>query len=327
MTKVLNGRIRKAGKTAPRELRAPKDADSLRVLSREIDFRFHPSFESYCGPLTLAEILPTPDEAEAMDPVADRGTSVLSEPVRRICRTPLLTAAQERDCFLLLNYLRYRANALRASIDPSRRNRPLLERIEGLLNEATRVRQQIFSANFRLVVSIARKFVDRTATWDELISVGAGVLIYAIDKFDVGRGFRFSTYATHAIRRDFYRAAFQRRRNDRRTPLSSPELLAAIPEPKPDLRISDSQPAQMSALLELLEEELDPREQGILKARFGLGDSGEGQTLQEISTTQGICKERVRQLQHRAVEKLRALARDRGLFPEEWSELESTDRD
>jgi len=222
-----------------------------------------------------------------------------------------------------MNYFRYEANRLRSQIDPDKPRKPLLNQISRLLKQSDEVRQRIVAANFRLVVSLARKFVDRRTSWDELISLGAGVLLYAVAKFDVERGFRFSTYATHALRRDYYRAAFQLRRDRRRALPVAPEVLSTAAETVSDCRLSDAYPSDVNRLLSYFDSELDQREASILRARFGLVEGSESQTLQEVSRTQGICKERVRQLQHRAIERLREVARQRGLFSEEWTEVES----
>jgi RNA polymerase sigma factor (sigma-70 family) len=63
---------------------------------------------------------------------------------------------------------------------------------------------------------------------------------------------------------------------------------------------------------------LSPREQLIISLRFGLGQAGEERTLQQIASAIGVCKERVRQLQSRALEKLHAAASER---MEELAEL------
>ncbi len=107
--------------------------------------------------------------------------------------------------FCRMNYLKYRANLLRVTLNAQRPSEPKLLRIERLLREATRLRNEIVHANVRLVVSIVKQFADERNSFDDLLSEGINCLIKAVDKFDFDRGFRFSTYATRAVRREVFR--------------------------------------------------------------------------------------------------------------------------
>lgn len=272
-----------------------------RLLAREITFVDHPSFRE------------AQERASAFDP----GPTRLESPPEgapayfaQLYRTPLLSAEQEREHFRRMNYLKYRANMLRSRLDPARSRRALVERIEGLLAEARRVRDRIVEANLRLVVSIARRIAGRSADFEELLGDGNIVLLNAVEKFDFGRGFRFSTYATHAIQRELYR------RNDRSRKERSRFIVGA------DGLIGDavdevaSEPEQREhiercrRLATLLHEHLPERERRVIALRFGLDDSGGPSTLQEIGVALGVSKERIRQLESKAIETLRRAAEE-----------------
>jgi RNA polymerase primary sigma factor len=226
--------------------------------------------------------------------------------------TPLLTAQGEAALFRKMNFLKYWANSFRSSLDPRQPSTDLIDEIEVLLSEAERVRSQLVQSNLRLVVSIARRFSNNHVSFDDLVSEGNLILMKAVEKFDYSRGFRFSTYVTHSVQRHFYRHFRNTQRRKNTEVLASEEILqetiAASSEPATDATTNAQQ--QASKLLSHMGECLDEREQFIVRERFGLNSSGKVRTLQSLSGDLGVCKERVRQLLHKAVHKLRHLALD-----------------
>ena len=118
---------------------------------------------------------------------------------------PLLTREQEVHLFRKMNYLKYKANALRGELDLDRPKSGSMDRIEILHEEALAIKNQIIRANLRLVVSIAKRYVGQAGDFFEVVSDGNMSLIKAVEKFDFSRGNRFSTYATWAIMKNFAR--------------------------------------------------------------------------------------------------------------------------
>src|SRR5215469_6704815 len=90
-------------------------------------------------------------------------------------------------------------------VDPSRVRNQTLKEIEDLQKEANVVKELLINANMRLVVSIAKKHAAQADNFFELVSDGNMSLIRAVEKFDFGRGFKFSTYASWAIMKNFAR--------------------------------------------------------------------------------------------------------------------------
>ena len=80
-----------------------------------------------------------------------------------------------------------------------------MDQIEKLYDESVATKNQIIRANLRLVVSIAKRYVGPAAEFFELVSDGNMSLIRAVEKFDVSRGNKFSTYASWAIMKNFAR--------------------------------------------------------------------------------------------------------------------------
>ncbi|MEQ9411814.1 MAG: sigma-70 family RNA polymerase sigma factor [Fuerstiella sp.] len=222
--------------------------------------------------------------------------------------TPLLRPEEETDLFRRMNFLKYRANSLRATLRPSRPNVRVMDRIESMLLESRKIRNHITRANLRLVVSIARRFLNNSDSLEELVSDGNLILMRAVDRFDYSRGFRFSTYATHAIQREFYRRYSKGRRRMSVEVCTEPDVLVnsvVAPETSAELV---AQTRQAEHLKHLINSHLGDRERDIVKLRLGLDSDGGAKTLREVGERLGISKERVRQLQSRALNYIRSIA-------------------
>lgn len=222
---------------------------------------------------------------------------------------PLLSTVGETFLFRKMNYLKHQAEVIRQRIATRKTRRNDKRKLADLVADADAVRNHIAECNLRLVISIARKFSNSTCEFDELMSEGNEILLKAITKFDFSRGFRFSTYATHSVQRHFYRYTQRRQKRNSVEMKSSVELLNELPEGEADELITEwvAQEQRMTNLISEMAHRLDDREHRIVTARFGLTGDGVIRTLRELSAEMGLSKERIRQLQLVAVEKLRDL--------------------
>ncbi|MEM6315519.1 MAG: sigma factor, partial [Planctomycetota bacterium] len=134
----------------------------------------------------------------------------------RMCATPLLTVDQEQELFRRMNFCKYRANALRSRLSRTKPDVEKIAEVEAYLARAERLRNYIIQANTRLVMSIARRFADNRNGFDDLLSQGLASLMHSVEKFDFSRGYRFSTYATCAVRRDLYRMVMGLKKDQQR---------------------------------------------------------------------------------------------------------------
>ena len=198
------------------------------------------------------------------------------------------------------------------SVDPSRAKTADLDEIERLQEEALAVKNQIIRANLRLVVSIAKRHVGPSNNFFELVSDGNMSLIRAVEKFDFSRGNKFSTYASWAIMKNFARTIPEENYRRDRFVTGHEEMFEAAADNRTDEHEYESALKRMQEAVKGMLGRLDDRERKIIISRFGLGGASE-QTLEQLGRELGITKERVRQIESRAQDKLRKIASEEKL--------------
>jgi RNA polymerase primary sigma factor len=223
---------------------------------------------------------------------------------------PLLTRKQEAHLFRKMNYLKYKASRLRAKLDPARPRRSAMDHIDRLFDEAVSTKNQIIRANLRLVVSIAKRHVGPTQNFFELVSDGNMSLMRAVEKFDFARGNKFSTYASWAIMKNFARTIPDEHRRQDRFRTSHADMFTATEDVRSDQLEQEGAQNQREAQVERILERLDEREQKIIVRRFGLRRGQEPLTLKQVGAELGVTKERIRQIEARALSKLRKAAEE-----------------
>jgi RNA polymerase primary sigma factor/RNA polymerase sigma factor len=223
---------------------------------------------------------------------------------------PLLTREQEAYLFRKFNFLKHRAGKLREQLDPAAAKSSLMDEIEKLYDKAVEVKNQIVRANLRLVVSIAKRHVAPNDNFFELVSDGNMSLIRAAEKFDFARGNKFSTYASWAIMKNYARTIPDENKRRDRFRTSQSEMFTSTEERRSDQHELESAQAQREQQVGKILERLDEREQQIIISRFGLDPGAKPLTLKEVGAQLGVTKERIRQIEARALAKLRLAAQE-----------------
>jgi RNA polymerase primary sigma factor len=287
--------------------------------------------------------------------------------LKEMARVPLLTIEQEVHLAKLLESGNHAALILCNNGFESHKRHEL----EQVIEDGRAAREHLITANTRLVVSIAKKYMGRGVPFLDLIQEGNLGLMKAVEKFDYRRGYRFSTYATWWIRQTITRAIADQGRTIR-VPVHMSDSIRRLyktarrleqehgRKPTPEeianelgmeprkvqwmLKVSwqplslerpvgeeedselgnfiedDSSPTPpQSAYQNLLREKVEevlatltPREARILRLRFGL-HNGRSYTLEEVGQKFGLTRERIRQIEGKALRRLRHPRRSRQL--------------
>jgi RNA polymerase primary sigma factor/RNA polymerase sigma factor len=242
-----------------------------------------------------------------------RAPSGLPSYLASLYETPLLTAEEEQHLFRKLNYLKHRIRQLQQELDPQRARASQMDDIERLYADANQTKNELVQANLRLVVSIAKRHVTPSHDFFSLVSDGNVSLIRAVEKFDYARGNKFSTYASWAIMKNFARSIPDEFKHQDRFRTSLDEMFLSRQDDRSDQYEQEQAQRLREEQIHRILSRLDDREQKIIISRFGLDHQHEPLTLKEVGDDLGVTKERVRQLEARALDKLRIAAEEERL--------------
>jgi RNA polymerase primary sigma factor/RNA polymerase sigma factor len=276
------------------------------VMDLPLDFMDSPEFHRKAADKKIVDAeMPVP-EKKARRTKAPKG---LPRYLASLYEVGLLNREQEQYLFRKYNFLKFRATQLREKLDPTKARSSDMDKIEELYDAAVKIKNRIVQSNLRLVVSIAKRHVNSAEDFFQLVSDGNMSLIRAVEKFDYTRGNKFSTYASWAIMKNFARTIpGEFRQKDRFRPTSE-ELFLAHADQRTDRLMLENEQERRAEQVNRILESLDDREKKIVVSRFGLDYSQEPQTLKEVGAELGVTKERIRQIEARALNKLRVAAR------------------
>ena len=231
----------------------------------------------------------------------------------------LLTAAQERVIFLQYNYARFRVRQMQDALN---QQSPSTEQAREILRwhkMAKGFRSQIAEINLALVLAMAKRVPLGESDFGDLIGEGNMALMRAVDKFDCGRGFKFSTYGCRAILKAFSRFGIKLQKHRQRFPSEfDPQFEKSNHLEVVRAEHEKDSAAEVRYMITRNSADLTDIEQKVILHRFGLdGVAPQVQlTLEQVGQMIGVTKERVRQIQNKALEKLKdALITLRGEMP------------
>ena len=242
----------------------------------------------------------------------DSGMDLLSPPRHRV-----LTGDEERDLFLRFNYARYRMMRVVRREQGKRLGVEATRELLHWAHEALMTRNAIVRVNTSLVMAMARRTRTVGVELNDLISEGNLALMRCVDKFDVSRGFKFSTYACRAIMSSFARLAAKTARHRSQFPAPyDPSFERSDYLERQRVAVADDCVDGLRAILAGNRAELSKVEQRVISERFVLGrplspdERVRPPTLEQVGASLGVSKERVRQIQNRALQKLRVVLED-----------------
>ncbi len=297
------------GRTSATIYRIVGQVRAERLLAQPVDFMDSPEFHKRNADKV---ILGPPPEVNKKSTTL-RPPAGLPPYLASLYTIPLLTREEEQYWFRKFNYLKYKAAKLRDKINPKRPRQTDLNTLEQLLAEAVEIKNFLIRSNLRLVVSIAKKHIKPTNNFFEMVSDGNMSLIRAIEKFDYTKGNKFSTYATWAIMKNFARSIPAEHKRLDRFRTGKEEVFQHSTENRGNQFAEELTNRQQNRILMDILHQLDPRERDIVKFRYGLGEVDQPLTLEQVGVRFGVTKERIRQLESRALRKLRKIAEEEKL--------------
>lgn len=240
-------------------------------------------------------------------PLMDNLTPATSRTIRPT-KSVVLTGDQERVLFLKYNFARFRVRSLQDALGTRRPRQKIAREMLRWHGVALRYRQQLAETNLALVLAMAKRTRMSEMDFADLVSEGNMALLRAIDKFDCGRGFKFSTYGCRAILKAFSRHGMRFSKYRQRFPAEYDEMFERSDhlETIRAQHLADSA-AEVRHLVVNNTADLSDIERTVIHHRFGIdGPSNhKNLTLEQVGQIIGVTKERVRQIQNQALRKLR----------------------
>ncbi len=279
------------------------EARAARLHAQTIDYMYSDEFDQSGAEKVI--LGPAPEVDKSNEKV--RTPPGLPPYLASLYSIPLLTREEEAYYFRKLNFLKYKAAQIQEKLDPNRPKARDMDQIEKLLDESTDVKNFLIRSNLRLVVSIAKRHIRPGGNFFEMVSDGNMSLIRAIEKFDYTKGNKFSTYASWAIMKNYARSIPAEYKVLDRFRTGNDELFfQSTDERESQYREELINQKQHAVIMSILDQ-LDGREKDILIYRYGLNARNEPQTLEQVGDRFGVTKERIRQLESRALKKLRRI--------------------
>jgi RNA polymerase sigma factor (sigma-70 family) len=226
----------------------------------------------------------------------------------------LLSPEDEQTLFLQLNYSRYKLEQVRKRmLAKNARWKQLVPDFFAWNQRQLEARAKTVTANMGLVLAMAKRSDFPGVEFTDLVSEGSMALLRATDKFDASRGFKFSTYACRAIFKAFSRTAKQSYRYRNQFPAQWD--VAFERDDSLDKRREEDRADWVDEVRMILNDNLaglSGVEESVVRMRFSLDtENRPALTLKQVGDRLGLTKERIRQIQNKALQKLRTAAEER----------------
>lgn len=303
---TVNLIAKRFGRARSSMYRVVNEVRAKELVRAPVDYIYNAEFDDPAREEPILAEMPGKEEFEAKRAAKSPPKDVPAH-MAHLYEWPLLNKEQEQHLFRKMNFLKHQLHKLQDSLDPTKARVQDLLKIEDLKQGIRECRDTLINCNQRLVYAQAKQKLALGENIDDLVSDGNLSLMRAVEKFDYGRGNKFSTYATWAIMKNFARSIPDAKTHKQRYMTGHDELFEAKADIRSDeqevLALADAARARVNRLLE----HLDARTREVIRMRTGL-DGSEEMTLEQIGQHFGITKERVRQINVRGMKMLREWA-------------------
>lgn len=224
----------------------------------------------------------------------------------------LMSAKEERTMFLRFNFAKRKLTQLQARVAKEGLTRETAEEVVEWHRRFEHFREYLTRTNLALVLAMAKRVRLGDVDFAEVVSEGNMALIRAVDKFNVERGFKFSTYACRAILKAFSRTAMKSNRYRSRFPVEfEPDLEKSDWSDKRRVQVEEECIDELKTIVDRNLADLSNVEQTVIRRRFNWQEvEASPMTLEQVGKIIGVTKERVRQIQNKALAKIKAVMED-----------------
>ena len=221
----------------------------------------------------------------------------------------LMKGPEERMMFLRFNFAKRKLVALQKKAKREGLDRELAEQLIEWHRRFEHFREYLVRTNLALVLAMAKRTRLGDVDFAEIVSEGNMALMRAVDKFNVDRGFKFSTYACRAILKAFSRTAMKSSRYKTRFPVEfEPEMEKSDWSDRKRDEVEEDCIDELKQIVDRNLADLSDTEQTVIRRRFNWEQHEEQPlTLEEVGKIIGVTKERVRQIQNKALAKIKAV--------------------
>lgn len=259
------------------------------------------------------------DAAPELPPIAWYRPTMQDAVMEKARAAPrLIKADQEKLMFYCLNFSKKRLQELQRTVRRVGLTAGLARELIQWHGRFAHYREYLVRTNLALVLAMAKRTRMGQVDFAELVSEGNMALLRTVDKFDADRGFKFSTYACRAILKAFCRASMNETRHRSRFPVEfSPELEKSDWQEQRRATIEQECADELRTIVNRNLADLSKVEQTVIRLRFNWQEAEEAPfTLDEVGQIVGVTKERIRQIQNHAMDKIRRIM-DGGLPAQE----------
>ena len=237
----------------------------------------------------------------------------------------LMKGPEERLMFLRFNYCKKRLASLQKQIRADGLTMSLAREFLEWHRKFEHFREYLVRTNLALVLAMAKRTRLGDVDFAEVVSEGNMALLRAVDKFSADRGFKFSTYACRAILKAFSRTAMKASKHRTRFPVEfEPEMEQSDWADRRRDQVEEDCIDELKAIVDRNLADLSSVEQTVIRRRFNWQQAEESPlTLEEVGKIIGVTKERVRQIQNKALAKIRSVMEDGVLRVDPRTEEES----